>query len=149
MSGTKTRKRPGTGAQQVLPVGVKRTPGGWVKHDDNAREVSKCSDGQLNTDQVRILRALRNGKEMNRKDLSTLSGPGPACGKRWLASLRQLEEKKLIIITTKEDAAGHAARIHWHMISAAGRKTITTVEDRHRDRKRQARASYRGGQKNG
>jgi hypothetical protein len=110
-----------------LPKGTKTTPGGWVKHDDDARDVAFANNGKLNTDQVRILRTLfSQEKEMPRKELSILSGPGPQCGKRWLDSLWQLQGKKLITITVGDTEKGH--KQHYHRITARGRNAIKLAE---------------------
>ena len=124
--GSPARKRL-MGNENKLPKGVKTTAGGWVTHrGDDARQVARCSGGELNTHQVRILRALRDGKGMNRRDLAIASGPGPACGANWLNSLWDLEKKKLVAITVDNAETGH--KKYWHKVAASGRRLLINAE---------------------
>lgn len=100
-----------------------------TKPDDGARLVAKASGDQLNSSQVRMLRALaecRNQTGITRAELKV------GCGIRedqkytsdWLNSLWAMEGKKLIAIL--EPLEGERAQRH--LILAKGRDILKTAE---------------------
>jgi DNA-binding MarR family transcriptional regulator len=95
---------------------------------DDARAVAKASGGKLDTDQVRVLRALASPgqkKELTRGDLKEAVGIGRE-GKyssKWLNSLWDLAEKGFIVTPEYE-----GERCYYHAITAKGKKALEQSE---------------------
>lgn len=106
---------------------------------DDARQVAKASEGKLTTDQVRQLRALKNGKEITRDDLKIGCGMKAESlySQKWLQGLWDLNNHKPALIhITVEDAAteggkstsGRRAGTHFHTITPAGKAALESAE---------------------
>jgi len=95
-------------------------------HHDDAAFVAKCSKNglRLNTHQVRILRALKSGKEMGRLDLAVVAGPGKNYGETWLNNLWDLKNRKLVSITSRRVVREQ----HFQKITTLGKKLIDVCE---------------------
>lgn len=93
---------------------------------DGCAEVARASEGVLDTDQVRLLRAMRNGKTYTRQDLMELVGIGRGgnYSGKWAKSLRDLGPAKLVKISV--DVEG--GRAHLHTITQQGKKTLEKYE---------------------
>jgi outer membrane biosynthesis protein TonB len=119
----KTAKKPKAKAKAKAPKKAKRPA------KDNARKVAAAMDGELNTDQVRQLRALAQakGKELTRGDLKEAVGIGRdgKYSQQWLDALWELARKRppLIVIGNYE-----GDRKAYHSITAAGRKALEKAE---------------------
>jgi len=94
--------------------------------DDGARLVSRCSERCLNTDQVRQLRALKDGKPVTRDIIKERQKMRGKYSSHWLKALWELKERKLITITVDKAMAGHTQ--HIHKITALGKKTLAKAE---------------------
>lgn len=99
-----------------------------AKTTDNARKVAKASDGKLDAAQVRILRALKNGKEVDRAELKELVGIGRdgKYSQAWLTSLWGLTETKpayMSIVNSEETGTKT-----YHQITAAGKAALEKAE---------------------
>ncbi len=105
---------------------------------DDARQVAKASDGKLTTDQVRQLRALKNGKEITRDELKVACGMKAESlySSKWLNGLHALWNHKpaLILINVEEQAvegktdSGRRVGTHFHTITAAGKQALESAE---------------------
>jgi hypothetical protein len=100
---------------------------------DDARKVSKHSDGSLNVDQVRILRVLRDhGRgELNRNQIKEAVGIGidKKYSGTWLKSLWNLMEQKPPLMFISEYQPDKNQRSHhMHSITADGRKVLERAE---------------------
>lgn len=80
---------------------------------DNARKVAKASEGKLNTDQVRILRALRKGKALVMQDIKT--GVGMAAEAKYsgtfLKAIHNLRETRRVKVEEGQDHRAHTFTI--------------------------------------
>ncbi len=118
----KTAKKPKAKAKAKAAKKVKRPA------KDDARKVAKASDGDLDTDQVRQLRALSKGKELTRDDLKEAVGIGRdgKYSQKWLDSLWALARKRppLIAIGNYE-----GDRKSYHSITATGKAALKKAED--------------------
>lgn len=80
---------------------------------DNARKVAKASEGKLNTDQVRILRALRKGKPLIMQDIK--AGVGMAAEAKYsgtfLKSIHNLRETRRVKVEEGQDHRAHTFTI--------------------------------------
>lgn len=94
---------------------------------DDARKVAKCSKDKLNTDQVRILRALRSakGRELTRDDIKDAVGIGRdgKYSQTWLASLNALAEAKYMKINSYE-----GQRAFSHTLTKLGEQVLAASE---------------------
>ena len=95
---------------------------------DDARKVAAATDGSLNTDQLRILRALSSGKELTRGDLKEAVGIGRdgKYSQKWLDGLWALATKRppLIAIGNYEKD-----RKSYHTITAKGKEVLKKAEE--------------------
>lgn len=111
---------------------VKKKPVKQSSSRDDARAVAKASNGKLNIDQVRVLRALAKPgqkKEMTRGDLKEAVGigrDGMYSGK-WLKSLWALAEKGFITTPEYEED-----RLYYHTITSVGKKALASAEKAHK-----------------
>lgn len=105
---------------------------------DDARLVAKASEGKLTTDQVRQLRALKNGKEITRDELKVACGMKAESlySSKWLNGLHALWNNKppLIQINVEDQAtegkttSGRRVGTHFHVITAAGKHALESAE---------------------
>lgn len=91
--------------------------------DDGARKAAKASGGKLNTDQVRILRALLPGKTIDKADLKDAVGIGrdKKYTQQWNDALWDLHERKYIVIDDSE-------KRHYFTITSVGERALEEAE---------------------
>jgi hypothetical protein len=129
---SKTAKKPKAKAKAKSKAAPKKPHKvkGDKGFDIGARKVSSAVDGELNSDQIRQLRALRDagGKELTRGDLKEAVGIGRdgKYSQAWLDSLWALARKRPPFITISNYEGDRKA---YHTITAAGKAALKKAED--------------------
>lgn len=88
---------------------------------DNARKVSVASDGKLNTDQVRVLRACQSGRPTTMRQIKSFLGMAPEekYSGKFLTGIHELIRRKLLTCTKDE-----GNRAFEYTLTANGRKLL-------------------------
>ncbi len=89
------------------------------KPKNEALQIAKASNSELDGNQVRILRVLRGGRELNRDELTR------NYNNEWLNSLWALANKRPPLIEIRNYEGD---RKHYHRITAAGKAALKKAE---------------------